>query len=113
MPTKKIINENCLESNKHIQPNSVDLFFTDPPYFTTGIDWDNQWKTNSEYYVLPEHNNMKPFDDRNTVVFSTINDLIDLNTGYNDFDIFSTTGSNNNNANGGLPESIAFIGDLN
>ena len=69
--------------------------------------------TNSEYYVLPENNNMKPFDDRNTVAFSTINDLIDLNTGYNDFDIFSTTGLNNNNANGGLPESIVFIGDLN
>tara|TARA_X000000950_G_C13853628_1_gene635636 strand:+ start:64 stop:966 length:903 start_codon:yes stop_codon:yes gene_type:complete len=48
--TTNIINEDCLESNKHIQPNSVDLFFTDPPYFTTGIYWDNQWKNNTEYY---------------------------------------------------------------
>ena len=22
----------------------------DPPYFTTSIDWDNQWSTNEEYY---------------------------------------------------------------
>jgi site-specific DNA-methyltransferase (adenine-specific) len=46
----KIHNLDCLESNKHITPKSVDLFFVDPPYFTTGIDWDNQWKTDAEYY---------------------------------------------------------------
>jgi site-specific DNA-methyltransferase (adenine-specific) len=46
----KIYNEDCLNSNTYIQPNSVDLFFTDPPYFTTSIEWDTQWKTDEEYY---------------------------------------------------------------
>jgi site-specific DNA-methyltransferase (adenine-specific) len=47
----KIYNEDCLTSNAYIQPNSVDLFFTDPPYFTTSIEWDTQWKTNEDYYA--------------------------------------------------------------
>ena len=45
-----IINKDCLESPAIIKSESVDLFFVDPPYFTTSIDWDNQWSTNEEYY---------------------------------------------------------------
>lgn len=97
------------EYTKTVLNNKNILVFNDGNQYSTVINKG----TNSEYYVLSENNNVKPFDDRNTVEFSTINDLIDLNTGYNDFDIFSTTGTNNNNANGGLPESIVFIGDLN
>jgi|TARA_B110000211_G_C14022741_1_gene528425 DNA modification methylase len=47
----KIINVNCIKSPEFIDNNSVDLFFQDPPYFTTSIDWDNQWKNNEEYYA--------------------------------------------------------------
>lgn len=70
-------------------------------------------ETSSEFYVLSDNDKIKPFDDRNTLIFNTVNDLIELNTGYNDYDVFYTTGTNNNNINGGLPESIVFIGDLN
>jgi site-specific DNA-methyltransferase (adenine-specific) len=45
-----IYHSDCLESNNYIDPNSVDLFFTDPPYYTTSIEWDKQWKNNEEYY---------------------------------------------------------------
>jgi DNA modification methylase len=45
-----IYNQDCLTSSDVIKDNSVDLFFVDPPYFTTTIEWDNQWKTNQEYY---------------------------------------------------------------
>ena len=47
----KIINVDCIKSPEFIDNNSVDLFFQDPPYFTTSIDWDNQWKNNEEYYA--------------------------------------------------------------
>ncbi len=47
----KIYHSDCLISNNFIKPNSVNLFFTDPPYYTTTIDWDTQWKTNEEYYT--------------------------------------------------------------
>jgi DNA modification methylase len=46
----KIINEDCLTSPEFIDNKSVDLFFIDPPYFTTNIEWDKQWADNDEYY---------------------------------------------------------------
>lgn len=46
----KILECDCLESTSHIQKEIVDLFFVDPPYYTTSIDWDKQWKTNEDYY---------------------------------------------------------------
>jgi len=49
--TYVIINDDCINSVNTIDNDSVDLFFVDPPYFTTTIDWDNQWKTNAEYYA--------------------------------------------------------------
>lgn len=47
----KIYNEDCLKSTEYINNNSVDLFFVDPPYFTTSIEWDTQWKSNEDYYA--------------------------------------------------------------
>lgn len=47
---ENIINKDCLESPTIIKKESVDLFFCDPPYFTTSIDWDKQWSNNEEYY---------------------------------------------------------------
>jgi site-specific DNA-methyltransferase (adenine-specific) len=47
----KIFNEDSILSPTHLQNNTVDLFFTDPPYFTTSIEWDVQWKSNEEYYA--------------------------------------------------------------
>ena len=49
--TYNIINDDCLTSTNHIQPGSIDLFFVDPPYFTTSIEWDLQWKNKKEYYA--------------------------------------------------------------
>lgn len=46
-----IHNLDSLESVNYITNGSVNLFFVDPPYFTTGIEWDKQWKTNDEYYT--------------------------------------------------------------
>lgn len=46
----KIYHKDCLESSTILTDNSVDLFFVDPPYFTTSIEWDKQWKSKDEYY---------------------------------------------------------------
>ena len=46
-----IHNNDCANSLSVIDAASVDLFFVDPPYFTTAIEWDNQWKNNEEYYA--------------------------------------------------------------
>lgn len=55
-------NESFDQSVKYIKPNSVDLFFLDPPYYISGnkkninltdgdrSDWDSQWKTKGEFY---------------------------------------------------------------
>jgi site-specific DNA-methyltransferase (adenine-specific) len=43
-----IHNCSCLDTSIFIQ--DTDLFWVDPPYFTTSLDWDKQWKTNDEYY---------------------------------------------------------------
>lgn len=47
---KSIFNKDCLLSSLHIKENSVDLFFVDPPYFITSIEWDTQWEDKEEYY---------------------------------------------------------------
>lgn len=47
----KIYNEDCLNALNHVSYNTVDMFFVDPPYFTTAIEWDNQWKTDQEYFA--------------------------------------------------------------
>ena len=46
----KYYNETFENSNKYIKENSVDLFFLDPPYYITNIDWDSQWDTKEEFY---------------------------------------------------------------
>lgn len=45
-----IKNIDCFNSGDYIKNGTVDLFFTDPPYFTTNIKWDKQWKNKIEYY---------------------------------------------------------------
>jgi len=55
--------ESCLNSNKYIQNESIDLFFCDPPYFISGKkneknnlktgdrnDWDRQWENSQDFY---------------------------------------------------------------
>ena len=37
-----IFNEDCLETMKRIPDGSIDLMITDPPYNTTGCEWDNK-----------------------------------------------------------------------
>lgn len=58
----KYYNESFENSINYLQPNSVDLFFLDPPYYISGnkkeinleegdrSDWDSQWKTKEEFY---------------------------------------------------------------
>ena len=65
MTQSKIINGNCLEELKKIPDNTIDLIFSDPPYWmrTSGVlkrvegttyngcndDWDNQFETLDDY----------------------------------------------------------------
>ena len=47
----KIYNEDCLETMSKIPDSSIDLIVADPPYYqVVKEDWDNQWRTESEYY---------------------------------------------------------------
>ena len=58
----KYYNESFINSKNYIKPNSVDLFFLDPPYYISGnkkninlkdgkrSDWDSQWSTKEEFY---------------------------------------------------------------
>lgn len=70
----------CLNSDKHIKQESVDLFFCDPPYFISGAFskmssskddadrqcWDRQWTSVEEYYDFTKqwmtlmYNQLKP-----------------------------------------------------
>ena len=48
----KLYVENCMETMRKIEDKSVDLIIADPPYFRIlKNDWDNQWKTEKEYYL--------------------------------------------------------------
>lgn len=50
-----LVKETCFNSPNHIENNSVDLFFCDPPYnILSGQSWDSQWKTNDEFYTWTE-----------------------------------------------------------
>lgn len=47
----KIYNEDCLNTMKRIESESVNLIIADPPYYKiVKNDWDNQWQDESEYY---------------------------------------------------------------
>ena len=47
----KIYNEDILSYLKRLPDRSVDLFILDPPYYRVVNDeWDNQWKSYSEYH---------------------------------------------------------------
>jgi len=46
----QLINDDCLKALAELPENSVDLILTDPPYYRVkSDDWDNQWKTESEF----------------------------------------------------------------
>ena len=46
----KIYNEDCIETMKQIDSESVDLIIADPPYYKIVKDtWDNQWETIEEW----------------------------------------------------------------
>lgn len=49
-----LIKKSCFDSSNYIQNDTVDLFFCDPPYNILGQEWDNQWKTNQDYYDWTE-----------------------------------------------------------
>ena len=72
-----------------------------------------QLETSSEFYRLNDNNSIIPFNDRNTKTFLTEVDLNNSNNEYNDNDNHNAAGTNNNNENGGQPDSIAFLGDIN
>ncbi len=59
--------------------------------------------TNAAYYYTEDDLSIAPFDDtrRNRT-----------NEEYSDDDVFSPTGFTVNNINGGLPQSIAYVGDI-
>ena len=38
----QVLNGNCLELLKDLEPNSVDLVFCDLPYGQTSCTWDNK-----------------------------------------------------------------------
>jgi DNA modification methylase len=48
----KIINRDCISFSKEkLLKESIDLIIADPPYFKMVKDkWDNQWKTEEEFY---------------------------------------------------------------
>jgi len=50
----KVIYGNYTLAEKELDDCSVDLFFCDPPYFTTNHEWDKQWKSISEYVAWTE-----------------------------------------------------------
>lgn len=73
--------------------------------FTTGQSQSKSISrlTNAAYYYTEDDLNIIPFDDtrKNRT-----------NKEYSDDDIFSPTGYTTNNINGGLPQSIAYVGDI-
>lgn len=51
MELNKIYNQDCIEYMKTLPNGCVDLIIADPPYFRIVKEkWDNQWKTEEEYY---------------------------------------------------------------
>lgn len=51
METNKIHNVDCIEYMKTLPNNCVNLIIADPPYYQiVKNDWDNQWKTEDDYY---------------------------------------------------------------
>lgn len=51
MKTNTIYNENCFDTYNKLSNNSVDLIIADPPYYKiVKEDWDNQWKSEEDYY---------------------------------------------------------------
>ncbi len=62
----RIINDSSLNIDNYLDDSSVDLVFTDPPYFITSNDWDKQWKNKEEYinwsreWIQLAYNKLKP-----------------------------------------------------
>ena len=69
--------------------------------------------TSSQYFLSEDDHNILPFDDTRIDELFIENNLRQQNSDYNRTDNYASAGSNNNNANGGHPESIAFLGEIN
>lgn len=69
--------------------------------------------TSSQYYLSDDNHNMLPFNDTRLDELIVENNLRQQNSDYNRTDNYASAGSDNNNINGGLPESIAFLGEIN
>ena len=49
-PIDVIIQGDCLEEMKKLPPNSINLIYTDPPYFKVKDEpWDNQWENPAKF----------------------------------------------------------------
>lgn len=49
-PIDTIIQGDCLEEMKKLPPNSINLIYTDPPYFKVKNEpWDNQWENPAKF----------------------------------------------------------------
>jgi adenine-specific DNA-methyltransferase len=49
-PIDTIIQGDCLEEMKKLPPNSINLIYTDPPYFKVKDEpWDNQWENPAKF----------------------------------------------------------------
>lgn len=50
LPIDQIICGDCLEEMKKLPDNSINLIYTDPPYFKVkGEAWDNQWENPAKF----------------------------------------------------------------
>lgn len=71
----KILHGNSLNLLKDLDDNSVDMILTDLPYFdVVNDDWDNQWKTENDYFnwlekLIQEYNRVLN-DNSNIFLFS-------------------------------------------
>lgn len=49
-PIDTIMQGDCLEEMKKLPPNSINLIYTDPPYFKVKDEpWDNQWENPAKF----------------------------------------------------------------
>ena len=49
-PIDTVIQGDCLEEMKKLPPNSINLIYTDPPYFKVKNEpWDNQWENPAKF----------------------------------------------------------------
>ena len=78
----------------------------------TFITLDTSSNSNSNFARLTNTAHYYNDDDLKIIPFNDAREVNIQISSYDDEDVFSMSGNDNNMINGGLPESIAFIGDL-